>query len=305
MNHRHLQLLVALDEHRSLARVAERLSVTPPAISKSLHDIERELGAELFKRGPRGITPTIYGECMVRHAQAVMAQLGKASLELRALKDGSQGSVALGVLPAAAPLLAPLAVAALKKRAPLSTVLLRDGTIDTLLPDLHQGKLDLVIGTVPPPRLASALMIETLYDNDALVVVSRIGHPLTRRSRLPLRSLTRYPWIVPPTGTSVGESFRQLLAQHGLAMAQNYVESGSIVVNKTLIQRTDALGFFSRHIAQFYAEQKVLAVVDMKLGSTVGPVGVVWAKERRLSPTADLALSCLREAAASITSPRA
>ncbi|MGQ0546076.1 MAG: LysR substrate-binding domain-containing protein [Betaproteobacteria bacterium] len=302
MNHRHLQLLVALDEHRNLARVAERLNVTPPAVSKSLHDIERELGAELFTRGPRGVTPTIYGECMIRHAQAVLAQLGKATLELRALKDGSLGSTALGVLPAAAPLLAPLAIAKLKERAPLSTVLLRDGTIDALIPDLHQGKLDLIVGTVPSSRFASGLVVEMLYDNDALVVVSRVAHPLTRRSRLPLTRLLEYPWIIPPSGTSVGDSFKQLLAKHRLSMTQNYVESGSIVANKTLIQQTDTLGFFSRHIAEFYAEQKVLAVLNVELGSSVGPVGAMWIRDRRLSPTSQLAVTCLREAAAVIRS---
>ena len=300
MNHRHLQLLVALDEHRNLARVAERLRVTPPAVTKSLQDIERELGAELFKRGPRGVSPTIYGECMIRHAQAVLGQLGKASLELRALKDGTQGATALGVLPAAAPLLAPLAVTMLKARAPLSTVLLREGTIDALAPDLHQGKLDLIVGTVPSPKFASGLVVEVLYDDDALVVVSRVGHPLARRSRLSLSQLVEYPWIIPPSGTSVGESFGHLLTRHRLPMTQNYVESGSIVVNKTLIQQTDALGFFSRHIAEFYAEQNVLAILGIELDASVGPVGAMWTRDRRLSPTSELAVSCLREAAATI-----
>lgn len=83
-------------------------------------------------------------------------------------------------------------------------------------------------------------------------------------------------------------------------MTQNYVESGSIVVNKTLIQQTDALGFFSRHIAEFYAEQKVLAILGIDLGSSVGPVGAMWTRDRRLSPTSELAVSCLREAAAAI-----
>lgn len=51
---RHLQLLVALDELRSVGKTAELLNVTQPAISKSLAEIQAELGMTLFKRTAHG-----------------------------------------------------------------------------------------------------------------------------------------------------------------------------------------------------------------------------------------------------------
>lgn len=301
MNRRQLQLLVALGEHRNLARVAAQLNVTPPAVSKSLQDIERALDAELFQRGPRGVTPTLFGECMVRHAQVVLAQLDRAAAELRALRNGSLGSVAVGVLPAAAPLLVPLAIARLKREAPLTTVSLRDGTTDSLFPALRAGRLDIVVGTLPPPQLAAGLALETLYEDD-VVAVSRTGHPLARKRRLAPTALPAFPWIIPPGGTSMGESFRELLARLRLPMPRNYVESSSIVVNKTLIQRSDVVGFFSRHIAELYAEQRIFAVLDLELDARIAPVGAMWAEERPLSPSAELALACLRREAPALDS---
>ena len=232
MDHRHLQLLIALDEHRNLARVSERFNVTPPAISKSLREIEEELDAQLFDRGPRGVAPTVLGACMIRHARTVIAELANASTELRALKSGLLGNVSLGVLPAAAPLLAPLGIARLKERAPFVTVLLREGTIDAVLPDLHVGKLDIMVGTIPWSHLASGLAIELLYDDETMVVVARIGHPLARHRSVRLGQLLDYPWIIPPAGTSVGESFRQLMVRRRIEVPRNRVESGSIVANK-------------------------------------------------------------------------
>ena len=67
---RHLQMLVALDQFRHLGRAAEFLSVTQPAVSKSLAEIERMFGLALFERSTRGTEPTPYGDSVVRSKSA-------------------------------------------------------------------------------------------------------------------------------------------------------------------------------------------------------------------------------------------
>lgn len=300
MNYRHLQLLLALDEHRNLARAAEQLNVTTPAVSKSLREIELALDAELFTRGPRGIAPTIYGECMIRHARTVVADLSSASTELRALKNGTVGSVALGVLPAAAPLLAPLGIVELKRRAPLIGILLKEGTIDALLPNLQLGRLDMIVGNIPSPRFSSPLTVEVLFAEDPVAIVSRIGHPLSDRRSIKWHQLLEYPWIIPPAGSAMSESFEAHLTKRGQPMAQNCIESSSMVSNKTIIQSTDTLGFFSRQIAAHFAEQKAIAVLRFNPGLRMGPIGAMWRRDRPLSPGAGLMLASLRSAARSI-----
>ncbi|HUN97136.1 MAG TPA: LysR substrate-binding domain-containing protein [Bradyrhizobium sp.] len=294
MNTRQLQLLVALDEQRNLARVAEQLNVTAPAVSKALRDIERELSTPLFRRGARGVAPTVYGDCMIRHARTVLAELSSASKELRALKDGTIGSVALGVLPAAAPRLAPLAIVELKKRAPFTSVLLREGTIDVLLPELQLRKLDAIVGNLPPPRIAAGLDLEVLINDDPIVVVCRTNHPLSRHRKMRWRHLLDYPWILPPPGTSVRESFEAFLASRREASTQNFIESGSIVSNKTYIEQTDALGFFSRQIAEHFAEQGKIGMLPFELGLRAAPVGAIWKKGLPLAPAVALVLDSLR-----------
>jgi len=300
MNYRQLQLLLALDEHRNLARAAKQLNITTPAVSKSLRDIERALDAELFTRGPRGIAPTIYGDCMIRHARTVVADLSSASTELRALKNGTVGSVALGVLPTAAPLLAPLGIVELKRRAPRIGVFLKEGTIDALLPELQLGRLDTIVGNVPSPRFGSTLTVEVLFAEDPVAIVSRISHPLAGRRSIKWQQLLEYPWIIPPAGSAMSESFEAYLTKRGQPMAQNCIESSSMVSNNTIIQSTDTLGFFSRQIAAHLAEQKAIAVLRFNSGLRMGPIGAMWRKDRPLSPGAELLLASLRSAARSI-----
>jgi len=95
---RHLQLLVALDEQRNLGRAAASLSVTQPAASKLLAEVETMLGTVLFERLPRGMEPNLYGEVLIRRARSVLIELEAAATELGAMRAGSTGRVTVGAV---------------------------------------------------------------------------------------------------------------------------------------------------------------------------------------------------------------
>ena len=69
---RHLQMLVALDQFRHLGRAAEFLSITQPAVSKTLAEIESMFGLPLFERSTRGTEPTAAGASVVRFAPSLI-----------------------------------------------------------------------------------------------------------------------------------------------------------------------------------------------------------------------------------------
>ena len=66
---RQLNLLIALDEHRSLHRAAAALSITQSAASKSLAEVESMIEAPLFERSKSGIVPNQLGQCVIRYAR--------------------------------------------------------------------------------------------------------------------------------------------------------------------------------------------------------------------------------------------
>src|SRR5262245_45579476 len=113
---RQVRLLVALDEHRNMHRAAASISVTQPAATRLLGDLEKLLGLRLFERTARGITPNAYGESMVRHARVILSALDHSRDELNALLMGTAGKIVVGGLLVAAPVLVPRAVAKFKKR---------------------------------------------------------------------------------------------------------------------------------------------------------------------------------------------
>ena len=118
---RQLRLVTAIAEGGSMVRAAEAVGLTQPAVTKAVRDLERDLGVELFERGNRGVTPTIYGEALVRHAHRVLAQLVHAAEEIDDLAHGAGGRVAVGTLLAASAWLLPKAIARLGPNDPASS----------------------------------------------------------------------------------------------------------------------------------------------------------------------------------------
>src|SRR6266568_7013750 len=102
---RHLQLLVALDEFRHLGRAAEFLSVTQPAVSKTLAEIERLFDLGLFVRSTRGTEPTPYGDAIVRFARSVLADYERTRDEIASVASGAAGRTRVGAMVVAMPML--------------------------------------------------------------------------------------------------------------------------------------------------------------------------------------------------------
>lgn len=294
---RQLQLLVALDEYRSLAKVAGAIHITQPAVSKSLAEIERLLDVPLFERSPRGLTPTVYGECVVRHARGLLSGFRRARDELLALRTGGSGTVTVAMLPSATTRLVPRAVLRLKERAPGSTVVLREGTVGDMLSELRGEKVDVIVGALPrnirEPDLQSLLLLE----EDPIVCVSGPHHPLAAQDKLEWAVLAKYPWIFPPETASVRLPLQDRLEQQGLPLPVDRVESVSLTANLTLLQESLSIAFLSRDNAAHLGAQGLVAILPLELRDLSGPVGALWLRNRPMTPAMRGLLDALEEVA--------
>jgi DNA-binding transcriptional LysR family regulator len=294
---RHLQLLVALDEYRSLAKVAGAIHITQPAVSKSLAEIERLLDVPLFDRSPRGLIPTVYGECVVRHARGLLSGFRRARDELLALRSGGGGSVTVGMLPTATTALVPRAVLRLKQRTPASTVVLREGTIGEMLGELRGERVDVVVGALPHDTREPGLQSLVLLDHDPLVCVSGNHHPLVGQERLEIAELVRFPWIIPPESASVRLPLQDWLEQQGLPLPVDRVESVSLTANLTLLQESSCVAFLSRKNAEHLSAQGLITMLPLELRDLSGPVGALWLRNKTMAPAMRGLLDALEEVA--------
>jgi DNA-binding transcriptional LysR family regulator len=300
---RHVELIAALYDSRSILKASKLLSLTQPTVTKALQDVEATLGVPLFTRSNRGLEPTPYGEIFARHAKIVLAQLRHAAEELENLRAGYSGKVTVGTLLAASASILPDAIALLKKERPAVAISVVVGTYDILVPSLMVGDLDMVLGRMPEQGRSRALVYEEFYAEPICLVVRR-GHPLARKRRLTLRELVNQPWLLPLPETTLRRQIERAFLDASAPVPRNIIESVSILTNRVLLRKSDCIGVMPYHVALDDVEQELLSILPVKLRAIESPVGAILRAPGNLPPAASALLECLRVAARDVPTPR-
>src|SRR5262245_4302977 len=167
--------VVAIAERGSLRAAARHLRLAQPALTRSVHELERELGVPLFERRARGMALTPAGEAFVRRANAILSEVRRAHDEVQQLQGSSGGSVvaALSIVPHLAML--PQAFPAFRARYPGVQLRIIEGVYPTVEAGLKDGSIDFYIGPQPERPPAPDLIQEKLFDNTR-TILARAGH---------------------------------------------------------------------------------------------------------------------------------
>ena len=192
-----MRVLREVADRGSFSAAAESLSFTQSAISQQVAALERETGATLLERGPRGVRLTDAGRALVRHADAILARLDDAEEELAALAGLRGGRLRLASFQSAGATLVPRAVAAFRSRHPDVELSMVEAEPEDAQERLRAGEIDLalVYDFEPVPgSLSPDLELFPLIDDTYQAVVAK-DHPLARRQRLKMSDLSDDPWI--------------------------------------------------------------------------------------------------------------
>lgn len=152
-----LQYVAAIAEHGSLRAAARHLGVAQPAFSRSIAELERELGAALFERRARGMIATPLGQAFVRRVNAILNDVRRAKDEFEQLKGNALGEITIGLSIAAHLRLLPGSLKPFRDRHPKVRLHVIEGFYPTLAPGLQDGSVDFYIGPDPGLRLPAAL----------------------------------------------------------------------------------------------------------------------------------------------------
>jgi DNA-binding transcriptional LysR family regulator len=295
-----LAFLVHLDEERRLARAAAAAGLTQPAASKLLRQIEETLDVKLFERHARGVTPTRYGEILVRHARSALSEIGLAREELAALKAGRTGSAAVGTVIEPGANLVPAAIAALKQRDPRTLIRVEVDASRQLVQRLLQGHLDVVVARLLDAESAEELVYEPLALDEPHAVIAGARHPLAAHAHLRLEDLIEQPWIVPPPGSLVREKLAAMFLQQGLPQPRDLIETASLPMITALLEQGRMVVALPQVAVASCCEAGILKVLMTDLPVDIGGFGLITRRERELSPGARLLLATLREIAAKL-----
>ncbi|WP_048440309.1 LysR substrate-binding domain-containing protein [Caenimonas sp. SL110] len=294
---RHLQLLVALDQFRHVGRTAEFMSVSQPAVSKMLTEVESMLEVILFERSTRGTEPTAAGVSLIRFARSVLADYERTRDEIASLESGAAGRTRVGSMVVSLPTVLTPAVTLLKKGAPEATVLVEEGDLTRLLPKLRLGEIDLFVGRLEPGYAAPDLVTEKLF-NEPMVAVVRAGHPLSgKRSRVTWADLAAMPCVLPPPWASLRVKLEQQFYKHKLQPPVDVIETASFLAISTFVQQRDAVAFVAQSVGTHFEQQGMFAVLKLPVPVELPPVGLITVRGRPPTRITQQLMQCLRSVA--------
>lgn len=286
---RQLRLLVAVDQHRNILKASKQLNMAQPAATKNIRDLEKLLDVSLFDRSSRGVTPTHYGDVVIKHAKLILSQIKKTSEEITSLTEGVSGHLNIGTLLAASPTLVPQSILALNQERPNITISIIEGTNDKLMPALRTGDIDLVVGRLPEFRGREGLAQQPLYD-EPIVIVVRNDHPLIKLKTLTFADLIKYDWILPPPQTSLRRQLEAEFRNADLEPPTNTIESISILTNFKLIAESDMIAAMPLHVV---SHNPNLTSLQLQLTSARSTIGVTYRKNDNLSPALEYYIQTL------------
>jgi DNA-binding transcriptional LysR family regulator len=151
MELRHLRVLIAVADELHFGRAAMRLSLSQPAVSGQIRQLETELGVRLFTRNARQVTLTEAGRRFVADAHRIVRQADAAASSVRALSRGGASRLRVGYLAGALPRALPIAVRQLAATADIPCIELSTAASRVLLAQVRDESLDVAIVSLPAP----------------------------------------------------------------------------------------------------------------------------------------------------------
>jgi LysR family transcriptional regulator, hydrogen peroxide-inducible genes activator len=183
---RQLRYLEALARHGHFGRAAEECAVSQPALSMQIRELERGLGVDLLERRQGATLLTEIGAEIARRAGLILTATQDLADCARHSDRLLSGNLRLGVIPTLAPYVLPLVLPELQRRHPEVRLDLLETQTKTLVVELAQGRLDVVLLALPLDRPE----LETLHlFNDRFLLAVPAGDPLAERDRVTARDV--------------------------------------------------------------------------------------------------------------------
>jgi LysR family transcriptional regulator, low CO2-responsive transcriptional regulator len=279
---RQLKVFEAVARHLNYTRAAEELHLTQPAVSMQVKQLEESLGIALFEQLGKRIHLTEAGQELLGYARNITQQLDELESVLNRMKGFGGGRLRISVATTANYFI-PTLLGSFSRRYPDVTVSLDVTNRETLLRQLSENTVDLVVMGQPP---AEADVTAHAFMDNPLVVVAPPDHPLAKQTKIPLARLQEETFLVRESGSGTRIAMERFFSERGMRLKTG-MEVGSNEAIKQSVQAGLGLGLLSRATIEQELTLKRLVVLDVADLPIMRHWYVVHRKGKRLSAAAE------------------
>jgi len=293
MRLRQIQDFLAVVEEGCIHAAARKTGLSQPAVTKSLRTLEAELHTQLVRRTPQGVVATPSGRAFYTRARAAQSELRKAEEEIAHLGGVAGGSVAFGVGPVAAILVAPEAVLRFNRQYPSATSHIIEGHLSLLIPMVRDGTLDFAMVPRLQTKLDPALAFRPLF-RENFVIVGRKNHPLQNTGTVARMSAATWVSGLGEGGVAAGPLSRLFLAAE-LPQPRVIVHSKSYNTAVAVMAQSDILGVMAHRYLSTAPARDLLQEIVISEPISTFTIGLFMRKD---PPLTSVATALVKEMAA-------
>ena len=292
-----LRDVAAIAKQGSLRGAARALGLAQPALTRSVRELEHELGAPLFERARRGMTLTPVGEAFVRRANAILTDVRRAQEEVEQISGGVGGSLVAGLSIAAHIALLPKSLQRFRKRYPDVRLRILEGFFPTLESGLKDGSIDFYMGPRPATAIPEGLLVEKLFDNTRLIIC-RSGHPLARRATpgapASLADLTGAEWVTTSITHLADDELGAFFKKHRLPPPKLVAQTQSALSLIMLLLYSDMLAMLPIQFTQFALVKNAMSSIPVRESLPAPSMVLIRRAGLSLTPAAEYLVELLR-----------
>jgi len=250
------------------------MSISQPAVSKMLREIEHQLGFDVFQRLPRSMSLTDLGRHVARFAQIALNDTQQFVGQINHLRQGGHGLLKVGTIYAATAVAVPAAIVDVKHSWPLLTLEILEGTSANLLSMLEHKELDVVVARFTLDRHRELFDFQPLAP-EPLCLVTGSQHPLAGASEVPLAELGSWPWVVYPTGTPMRARLERAFVEAGMQTPENTVETVSLQTTMQLLQTAPVVSMLAESMVEPEIQAGRLARLALPFPLVLADYGII------------------------------
>ncbi|MBA6418136.1 LysR family transcriptional regulator [Pseudomonas sp. 5Ae-yellow] len=193
MELRHLRCFLAVAEELHFARAAEKLHIEQSPLSRTIKELEEDLGEQLFVRTSRSTRLTRAGKLFLGHVPRVFTALQQARDSVKAAANGFHGQLRIALSDGITPSRLPTLLALCRQEEPEVEIRLFEVPLSQQIKGLHDDLYD--VGFAQSDEVGDDITVEAVW-RDPLMVAVPPRHPLLTHKCIPLDEVLRYPLVL-------------------------------------------------------------------------------------------------------------
>jgi DNA-binding transcriptional LysR family regulator len=293
---RDLHVFFTTVQRGSMAKAAQTLGVTQPAVSKVIGELEHTLGVRLLDRGARGIEPTMYGRALLSRGNTAFDELRQSVRDIEFLADPTVGEVRIECQESIAAAILPQVIHRFSQAYPRVVLHVEHlGSLTAQSAALRERTIDVAVFRLPfEDKQEDDLNVEVLFYDQLVVVVGRQSR-WARRRKIELAELVDEPWILSEPDAYNYPCVAAAFAARGLGVPKMMLSTISTHLRANLADLGPYIMTFPKSILPVYAGRFSLKALPIELPAQPWPVVAVTLKNRTLSPVVENFLEHVRD----------